>query len=894
MTAGWETPYRAWPKAPMNGQIVGPISTGIYDLRWDNPATLGANAIFTLSGVNIYRSDVGERGPYFRINHYPIGGNFYRDKTQNVLISCENIFWNSSWHTKGDGPNDRDWVFRTRFPIIDRNEEKCVWGNSPLDVSVCIDNQPVIVDSVFGRTGEVRLINYSHVDPVTEKMIPPVLPSENSTVLVSYYTNKNFVETGLEKKVWYRITSVGFLSDNPAVGLFETPLDYCQPLIHYSTEALDYIWREAIRRNNWILEQGGERVYFFIRKTAGIPCRCSLDERTLEYNQMPRNNCHLCFVPGTLVRTKDGYRPIESIKVGEEVLTSSGEFFPVISTFERPFKGDLCGLRASISTNPILVTPDHPFLTIRGSHRAKTGCGPKCDKYIEKGDGLVKSLGSVRQLHGGNWWTRVPVQGSRGTEKTALGTYPTKEEAEEAVNQYVSGKVTPEHFLAWEEAENLTEKDWLVSKWPSLERDVKEIHVPLDFLGDPNSRDPQRFGCSSFVVDEEFLWIVGRYLAEGSSVSGSLQFFLNSEETEYQDRILRYFQDLGYNPSVSFPKGKSAVVHINCSILSEWFPWWLGRGCQDKKIPEELMYLPAEKTWSLIKGVYDGDDSDRDHEITHTSEILALQLSELLHRVGEQPLIRTQISQVLTPKETTYCVSWAEDTQVHNNRKGRWSFWGDVLAKVQAMNRVPYEGPVYNLEVAGDHTYVVNGVVTHNCYGTGYLGGYEGPYNGILVPDEADRRISQTDKGRRLELSYEVWMGPTPLLTMRDFVVKQTNERFSIGAIRRPTNRGNLLQQHFTIAYLSESDIRYKVPLDNLSELPFPQNRITVDPRETLLVYPIAEQGPAIEATPDEHSPEVYPSNAEYKSHPMISEKDNIDDSRERRGRTIVYSNQNY
>lgn len=473
MTAGWEVPYRDWPKAPMNGQVVGPLSTGINDLRWDNPATLGANGQFTLSGVNIYRSDVGERGPYFRINTYPIGGNFYRDRTQNVLISNENVDWNSSWMSKGDGPNDRDWVFRTKNPIIDRNEDKCVWAGSPSDVCVVIDGQQVIVNSVFGRTGEVRLINRDYFDPLTETLIPPVLPTENSTVTVSYYMNKNYVETGLEKKVWYRITSVGFYSDNPSAGMVETPLDYCQPLTHYKVESMDYIWREAVRRNNWILEQGGERVYLFIRKTAGIPCQCALNDRTLEYNQMPRNQCR-------------------------------------------------------------------------------------------------------------------------------------------------------------------------------------------------------------------------------------------------------------------------------------------------------------------------------------------------------------------------------------------------------------------------------------NCYGTGFVGGYEGPYNAILVPDEADRRVGQTERGRHLEFSYEVWMGPTPLLTMRDFVVKQTNERFSIGAVRRPNNRGNILQQHFTIAYLDESDIRYKVPLDGLSELPFPQNRITVDPRETLLVYPIAEQGPAIEANPDEHSPEVYPSNADYKSHPMISEKDNIDDSRERRGRTITYDNQNY
>jgi len=91
MTAGWETPSRSFPKAPMNGQVVGPLAIGIYDLRWDNPTTLGANSQFTLSGVNIYRSDIGERGPYFRINPYPIGGNFYRDKTQNVLVPNETV-----------------------------------------------------------------------------------------------------------------------------------------------------------------------------------------------------------------------------------------------------------------------------------------------------------------------------------------------------------------------------------------------------------------------------------------------------------------------------------------------------------------------------------------------------------------------------------------------------------------------------------------------------------------------------------------------------------------------------------------------------------------------------------------------------------------------------------
>ena len=62
------------------------------------------------------------------------------------------------------------------------------------------------------------------------------------------------------------------------------------------------------------------------------------------------------------------------------------------------------------------------------------------------------------------------------------------------------------------------------------------------------------------------------------------------------------------------------------------------------------------------------------------------------------------------------------------------------------------------------------------CYGTGFVGGYEGPIDIIIAPDDADRRVTQTPNGRRLEHQYEVWIGPTPMLSQRDFIVKQESE----------------------------------------------------------------------------------------------------------------------
>ena len=144
------------------------------------------------------------------------------------------------------------------------------------------------------------------------------------------------------------------------------------------------------------------------------------------------------------------------------------------------------------------------------------------------------------------------------------------------------------------------------------------------------------------------------------------------------------------------------------------------------------------------------------------------------------------------------------------------------------------------------------------CFGTGILGGYEGPYETIIAPDDAERRIAQKDIGRTLEHTYEVWTGPAPLLSMRDFLVKLNGDRYSVGPVRFPSNRGMVLQQHFNIGHLDEQDIRYRVPVGNP------------------IKFVAAQFGPA--------SPEQGGSTD-------ITEKPNIPDERELRGRMKVWEN---
>jgi hypothetical protein len=152
----------------------------------------------------------------------------------------------------------------------------------------------------------------------------------------------------------------------------------------------------------------------------------------------------------------------------------------------------------------------------------------------------------------------------------------------------------------------------------------------------------------------------------------------------------------------------------------------------------------------------------------------------------------------------------------------------------------------------------------------------------ILAPDDNDRTVSQSPQGRHLEHTQEVWTGSSPLLTMRDFIVKQTNERYSIGAVRKPSARGNIMQQHFQIKYLDEQDIRYEIPLFDTTELCWPECR----------GRPSVVQGGGWEEDYPPLGP--YPVGNEYQQTPMQTEKENIPDTREQRGRTKVWENTQY
>lgn len=277
------------------------------------------NSGWDIFGVNIYRSDTGERGPYFRVNRIPVQTNFYRDRTDVVEVVQEIIPWNGGWVFRGDAP-DNQWAWRmqTRYKPLVKREGNAIPADSPYDVEVFIDGVRVPVALVFGPTGQVDLSFQEVWNTVTEQWESLAFPTEESLVTITYqYRRMNLLQNQLDTRfhVFYRLTTVARdPSGLSTSGLIETPLEYSPPISPMESEQLDYIWREGIRRNRWILEQGGERVKLFIRRTVGNPCPCQWDPRLFEFSKQPLNMCLQCYGTGFI----GGYEGPYDIIIGPD------------------------------------------------------------------------------------------------------------------------------------------------------------------------------------------------------------------------------------------------------------------------------------------------------------------------------------------------------------------------------------------------------------------------------------------------------------------------------------------------------------------------------------------------------------------------------------------------
>lgn len=290
-----------WPVSPLNVFMKSGFKPGVFDLSWDDPSQMALNSRFNILGVNIYRSLDSEFGPYERITEFPLGATYWRDQTNNVLVPDEDVSqnWVLFGANSAAGTEAPRYVFRTNRKPIVKEGSQGIHANSPFDVQVFVDGAQVPVLGVYGQTGEVEIDVRRYPDPGTQAYLPTVVPTPTSKVTCTYRYTKSLLKTDLVERIFYRFTTVGIPfnvvpSDCCPSDLMETPLESAAATSNYEIEKLDFMWREAVRRNHWILQEGGERVKVFLRKRSGIVCPCIPDD----HHHQPINDDPMCFGTG--------------------------------------------------------------------------------------------------------------------------------------------------------------------------------------------------------------------------------------------------------------------------------------------------------------------------------------------------------------------------------------------------------------------------------------------------------------------------------------------------------------------------------------------------------------------------------------------------------------------
>jgi len=285
-----EQQYPAAPHPPLNFSVQSGLEKGVIDLRWTSPAAISSNTKFDLVGVNVYRSFDSEFGPYFRMNSLPVGSTFWRDRTTVSVALREDV--SRRFVSRGDADPSRTWVFRTaNSPVV---LDPVIGGTecTDLNVYVTVNGVRAWVRRIVAYLGEVELEPFPTFDVASQQQFPAVLPlNEVDVVLATYRYVSKKVRTDLGQRIFYRITTVA--RDRNTGQLMETALDRAAQGNNQQTETLDWIWREAVRRNRFLLHQGGERVKVFIRRDVGPKCGCSSD-----LHKQPSSDCLVCYGTG--------------------------------------------------------------------------------------------------------------------------------------------------------------------------------------------------------------------------------------------------------------------------------------------------------------------------------------------------------------------------------------------------------------------------------------------------------------------------------------------------------------------------------------------------------------------------------------------------------------------
>jgi intein/homing endonuclease len=377
-----------------------------------------------------------------------------------------------------------------------------------------------------------------------------------------------------------------------------------------------------------------------------------------------------CFTAGHMVKLDDSIcKPIEDVQLGEEVITHEGHAKPVVHLFKKQYDGPLVTVQAK-TLDDITCTIEHPFLVL-----------PKH---------AIKRNGGVRRF-------------------------------------------------------DAKDVDLSLARWVP----AKELK-PGDYLLTPVTYKQE---TADFLLSRDLVRLLGYYLAEGHirmTPAGnycSVTFSINENDHARTD-IPEICERLGFKPPV-YSQHRSSNFGAYLTISDAGFAYLCDKHCgrmsKLKMLSRDLMDASIDVQKELLAAYINGDGCQMNAEwqrgsafVSTASPRLRDQIVEILTRLGATTGYNKVVHKAgggFNFHETLEYQIYIAKADIHllagtcekiapvelsgHKRGGARMHLGKYVATPIADVTITAQSPgksvtVYNLEVADDNSYVVNGVAVHN------------------------------------------------------------------------------------------------------------------------------------------------------------------------------------
>lgn len=382
-----------------------------------------------------------------------------------------------------------------------------------------------------------------------------------------------------------------------------------------------------------------------------------------------------CVAPDTPVVCRNSLKPVQDVRMGDEILTSAG-WMPVSATSVRNYTGELVAVTPSMLNQTVRLTPEH---LVRVWSPGRGECWKPASDLVQR------KVGS----HGTGDYLVVTLPRRPANPLDAIHTL-----------EYVGGIVEdgPVHSAGLSGA----------------------LLAGGEAVRHTNARMP-----SSIPLTEDFMELCGFYVSRGRVEKGRV--VISSTGTEGAGRIKELAERLGQLCIEVLEKKDSTHkritgVEFENPLLAKLMEGCFGSDHMHKKLPAWIHETSRDAKLAFLRGFHGRDGSAgrpagvlEARPFTTCSLALTVDMWLLLAGMGVVFRVRREEGERWSAcvPETHQAPDGTHDEQVGEETCSFVLGDGCVYLSVIRLERESYSGPVYDLNSAGDFSPLFN---IHNCW----------------------------------------------------------------------------------------------------------------------------------------------------------------------------------